>query len=163
MIHDLTDDERVRQFWDAYAASARVSAKKFAVLRFGDCADLADELASQVVAGAKRANTRLLRDFVEHSRRIPEPGSFSVVIDGQNVPRCIVRILQVDIKPLGEVDETFAWDEGGGDRSLEWWRSAQTRYFRRRGAREGFTVDDSSELVLERFKVVWPLERADPP
>lgn len=161
MIDDLIAGERVQRFWDAYVASARLGVKEFAVLRFGDCTDLADELATQVVTGMKRAATSLLRDFVELGRRIPVPGDLSVVIDGKNSPRCIVHILQVDIKALSDVDEGFAWDEGGGDRSLEWWRSAHARYFKRQGARGGFAVDGGTEVVLERFEVVWPLELSD--
>ncbi len=161
MTDNLINSERLEQFWDAYATSVRLGDKEFAVLRFGDCADLADELAIQVVTGKKRATTSLLRDFVEVGKRIPAPGDLSIVIDGNNLPRCIIHILQVDIKALGDVDESFAWDEGGGDRSLEWWRSAHARYFKRQGAREGFAVDDGTDVVLERFEVVWPLELSD--
>jgi len=161
MTDNLINRERLEQFWDAYATSVRLSDKEFAVLRFGDCTDLADELAIQVVTGKKRATTSLLRDFVELGRRIPAPGDLSIVIDGKNSPRCIIHILQVDIKALGDVDESFAWDEGGGDRSLEWWRAAHARYFKRQGACEGFAVDDGIEVVLERFEVVWPLELSD--
>jgi uncharacterized protein YhfF len=157
VINNLIVGERVQSFWDAYATSARSSVKEFVVVRFGDCIHLADELATQVVAGKKRATTSLLRDFTELGRRIPEPGDFIVVIDGKNTPRCIVCILQVEIKALGEVDETFAWDEGGGDRSLQWWRSAHARYFKRRGVREGFAVNDHTQVILARFEVVWPL------
>ncbi len=164
MIDDpLTADERVQQFWDAYAASARVGVETFTVVRFGDSSDLADELATQVVAGEKRATTNLLRDYTELGKPMPKPGCFGVVIDGKNSPRCIVHILQVDIKPLGDVDESFARDEGGGDRSLEWWQSAHARYFKRQGAREGFAVDDGTEVILARFEVVWPLELSDRP
>jgi uncharacterized protein YhfF len=162
MIDEL-QDERVQEFWDAYAAAVRLGAQRFGVLRFGDCEDLADEIASQVVAGEKRATTSLVRDFTELGKPMPKPGNFCVVIDGKNSPRCIVHILQVDMKPLGEVDESFAWDEGGGDRSLEWWRSAHARYFKRQGAREGFAVDDATEVILERFEVVWPPELSDRP
>jgi|SRR5579872_31952 len=159
----LGEDRRVQQFWDAYAAGARVGVKEFTVSKFGDGMNLADELATNVVMGKKRAATRLLRDFTELGKRLPTAGGFSVIIDGQNSPRCIVRILQVDIKPLCDVDERFAWDEGGGDCSLEWWRGAYARYFKRQGAREGFAVNDRIEVVLERFEVVWPPELSDRP
>jgi len=164
VIDDLLNaDERVQRFWDAYATSARAAVDKVDVLRFGDCADLADELATQVITGKKRAKTLLLRDFTKLGRPIPKPGQFSVIIDGGNSPRCIIQTRQVDIKPLCGVDESFAWDEGGGDRSLEWWRSAHIRYFKRQGAREGFAVDDDTEVILERFEVVWPPELSDQP
>jgi uncharacterized protein YhfF len=132
-------------------------------VRFGDSSDLADELATQVVVGEKHATTTLLRDFTELGKPMPKPGDFSVVIDGKNSPRCIVQTLHVDVKALRDVDESFARDEGGGDRSLEWWRSAHARYFKRQGAREGFAVDDGTEVILERFEVVWPLGFSDRP
>jgi uncharacterized protein YhfF len=163
MTDDRIEDERVKRFWDAYVASARVGSTKFAVLKFGDGAELADELASQVVAGRKRATASLLRDTMERGTPMPEPGDLCVVVDGKDAPRCIVRILDVDIKPLRDVDEEFAWAAGGGDRSLEWWRSAHTRYFKRQGAREGFVIDDATKVVLERIEVVWPNELADRP
>lgn len=58
------------------------------------------------------------------------------------------------MKPLGEVDEAFAWDEGEGDRTLEWWRAAHTRFF----ARMGIELTDDSEMILERFDLVWPVD-----
>jgi uncharacterized protein YhfF len=92
---------------------------------------------------------------------MPMPGDLCVVVDGKKSPRCIVQILLVEIRQLRDVDEGFAWDDGGGDGSLAWWRSAYERYFRRQGAREGYAVDDATEVVLERFKVVWPVEVAN--
>jgi uncharacterized protein YhfF len=163
MIDDVINDERVRRFWEAYADSARVGRKNFAILRFGDGAELADELATQVVTREKRATTTLLRDFTKLRRPLPKPGDLNVVVDGKNSPRCVVRVVKVDIRPLRDVDESFARDEGGGDRSLEWWRSAHARYFKRQSAREGFIVDDDTQVILERFEVVWPPELADRP
>lgn len=149
--------DAVCEFWNTYARAARVSGASFRVYAFGDSPDLADELVTLVMSGAKRADARLSRS----TSTIPHAGEFGVVLDGRSVPRCIVRTVQVDIKPLRDVDERFAWDDGGGDRSLEWWVSAHTRFFKRQGAREGFSVDADSELVLERFEVVWPPEIAD--
>ena len=48
-----------------------------------------------------------------------------------------------------DVDETFAWDEGEGDRPLAYWRQAHTEYFSRQGA---FSRD--MELYCERFTLV---------
>jgi uncharacterized protein YhfF len=66
----------------------------------------------------------------------------------------------VTIKPLSQVDEAFAWDEGEGDRSRKWWLDAHRRYFSRQARREGFKFDDDILTVFERFEIVWPL---DPP
>lgn len=161
MHDDLSNDARVRQFWNSYASAARPSSVGYRVFSFGDSAELADELSALVIAGTKRATASLARDYGKSYDDVPRAGGFGIVIDGGNKPRCIVRTVQVQIKPMREVDERFAWDEGEGDRSLAWWLSAHRRYFKRQAAREGFVVDDTSEVVLERFEVVWPPEFAD--
>jgi len=151
----------VRRFWDAYAKAAGVKRKTPPVVRFGDNDELADEHALLVIAGTKRAHASLPREFSSRGRRLPRIGDLSVLVDGTRTPRCVIRCVNVEVKPMHEVDERFAWDAGGGDRSLQWWMSAHTRYFRRQGAREGFSVDANTDVVLERFQVVWPPEHAD--
>lgn len=152
----------VQQYWDSFVAVRGLDAVAHGVWEFGDNRELADELAGLVVAGTKRGTTSLLRTYRESGEPLPKLGDFSVVVDGSETPCCIVRTAFVDVKPLGEVDARFAWDEGEGDRSLTWWLSAHTRYFARQGQREGFAVDDRTEVVLVRFEVVWPPELADP-
>jgi hypothetical protein len=68
---------------------------------------------------------------------------------------------EITIKPLSEVDEVFAWDEGEGDRTRDWRLDAHRRYFARQAIREGFELSDEALTVFERFEVVWPLDFAD--
>jgi uncharacterized protein YhfF len=161
MTDDLKQDPQIQQYWKAYARSANLNTIEFMVFAFGDNEESADTLSELVVFGPKRATAYLPRDFEAFGQPLPKPGDFSVVVDGRNKPRCIIRTTQVEIKPLRDVDERFAWDEGEGDRSLEGWMSGHIQYFKRQGAREGFSVDDSIEVVLERFEVVWPPESVD--
>ncbi len=158
---DLTKNPAVRRFWNAYATAAALKRVKFTVFRLGDSDELADELLALVLAGIKRARTSLPREFTAKGWSVPKPGDCSIILDGAGVPRCIIRTVHVETKPMSDVDEHFAWENGGGDRSLAWWMSAHTRYFKRQGAREGFAVDQDTEVVLERFQVVWPPEFAD--
>jgi hypothetical protein len=44
-------------------------------------------------------------------------------------PRFIWRTIAVTIKSLSQVDEAFAWDEGEGERTRDWWLDAHRRYF----------------------------------
>jgi hypothetical protein len=72
------------------------------------------------------------------------------------------RTTEVTTKPLVEVDEAFAWDEGEGDRTRKWWFDAHRRYFARQAARDGFEAGDDIVTVFERFEVVGPpLDVAD--
>ena len=82
-------------------------------------------------------------------------------LTGVGRPRFICRTTEVTIKPLSEVDEAFAWDEGEGNRTRDWWLDAHRRYFARQATREGFEMDDEILAVFERFEVVWPLDVAD--
>ena len=51
--------------------------------------------------------------------------------------------------PAGDVDAAFAHDEGEGDRSLSYLRSAHRRYFERLGK-----FSDDMMLMCERFRLV---------
>lgn len=149
------DPTEVQRFWGAFATANQLDAASFSVWSFGDNRDMADELAALVVAGTKRATTSLLRDFASSGEPLPQSGEFGVVVGGDGQPCCIVRTTEVEVKAMGDVDERFAWDEGEGDRTLTWWLSAHTRFFMRQGASDDFTVDESTEVVLVRFEVVW--------
>ena len=67
---------------------------------------------------------RAVREFVAQVRSLPEAGAFAVIVDGSKTPRCIVRTAHVETKRMRDVDAQFAWDTGGGDRSLEWFELA---------------------------------------
>src|SRR5215471_6934603 len=75
---------------------------------------MATELADLVMAGIKRATASLARDYGEGREPIPQPSDFVLMLDGEGRPRFIWRTTEVTIKPLSQVDEAFAWDEGEG-------------------------------------------------
>ena len=76
-------------------------------------------------------------------------------------PMCIWRTTEITVKPLVDVDDAFAWDEGEGERTRAWWLSAHRSYFSGQAQREGFEMRDAIETVFERFEVVWPPEVVD--
>lgn len=83
------------------------------------------------------------------------------MVDGEGTPQCIWQTTSVEVKPLETVDESFAWDEGEGDRSREGWLKAHFAYFSKQAERDGFVMNASISTVFERFTVVWPLSVAD--
>jgi uncharacterized protein YhfF len=65
----------------------------------------------------------------------------------------------VDLHPHGSLlDETFAYDEGEGDRSLKYWRETHWDFFV--GELASFGVEASPEMlvVCERFELVFAPE-----
>jgi uncharacterized protein YhfF len=153
---DATD-----RFWREFRDSTRVQVDDYDVVSFGNNAALATELADLVVAGRKRATAGLLRQFGPDGEPPPVVGGYVVLVDGEARPRAIWRTTDLRIGPLASVDERFAWDEGEGDRTRDWWLSAHRAYFGRQASAQGFRMHDVIETVFERFTIVWPSEIAD--
>jgi uncharacterized protein YhfF len=156
--------EAVAAFWAAYVAASGVRGEPLEAFGFGDSAEMADDLADLVLAGTKRATAGAVRDFAAGTATgsaQPQVGDHSVVLRGDGTPAAVIRTTHVRVGPLSSVDEHFAWDEGEGDRTLDWWLAAHRRYFRRTFAARGWEYDDDLEAFFERFVVVWPPEWAD--
>jgi uncharacterized protein YhfF len=96
---------------------------------FGDGPDLANRLLELVLSGTKCATC-----WAESQGLLSaEVGKLMVVLDGQGVPKAVLKTIELTKRRFDEVDEAFAYDEGEGDRSLQYWREAHTRYFTRLG------------------------------
>ena len=152
----LTDE-----FWRGYRRAAGLHHDDYDVVALGDSPGMATGLAELVVAGIKRATAGLVRQFGPGGEPPPVTGGYVVLLDGADRPRAIWRTTEVRVGPLNSVDERFAWDEGEGDRTRDWWLSAHRRFFERRAAAEGFQMHDEIETMFERFQIVWPPEIAD--
>jgi uncharacterized protein YhfF len=116
---------------------------------FGDGPDLANRLLELVLSGTKRATCRAESQGLLSA----EVGKLMVVLDGQGVPKAVLKTIELTKRRFDEVDEAFAYEEGEGDRSLQYWREAHTRYFTRLGR---YAPD--MMLWCERFELV---ERID--
>jgi uncharacterized protein YhfF len=156
MRSNLTDE-----FWRGYRDAAGLHHNDYDVVAFGDGPDMATELAELVVVGIKRATAGLVRQFGPGGEPPPVLWGYVVLLDGADRPRAIWRTTELRTGPLNSVDERFAWDEGEGDRTRDWWLAAHRRFFTRRAAAEGFGMHDEIETVFERFEIVWPAEIAD--
>ncbi|MBS3651246.1 ASCH domain-containing protein [Pseudaminobacter sp. 19-2017] len=123
---------------------------------FGDSPEMADELLALVIAGTKTATCGALRDFPEDSPARPVVGRRDVVLDGQGRRAAVIETVEVTLRRFDEVDESFAFDEGEGFRTLTDWRAGHQRFFERNG---GFAP--GMELVCERFRLVEVLPREE--
>jgi uncharacterized protein YhfF len=156
-------DEAVRRMWTEYLAATGTRAELIGAFAFGNTPEMADELADLVLHGPKRATAGLHLDHVRDGDPVPEPGDHWIVLDGRGAPVCVVRTTDVEVKPLNQVDAAFAWDEGEGDRTLDWWRRAHHRYFAAHCARIGVPFTEDLDTVFERFDLVWPRAADDTP
>lgn len=152
----------VEAFWREFREARGVPEQPYDVCRMGDSSQFGDELLQLILTGPKRATACLLRDVETGGEVMARVGGHVVVLDGQDRPRAIWRTRTVDVKPLNQIDDAFAWDEGEGQRTREDWLAMHVRYFSRRAEREGFAFNDSLPAVFERFTLVWPAGYADP-
>ena len=120
---------------------------------FGDSPALADELLALVLEGRKRATSWAVSEGLKGA----EIGKPMIACDGAGRPRAVLRTIELVQRSYGEVDAAFAFDEGEGDRSLNYWREAHRRYFTRLNL---FSPD--MMLWCERFELIMtiPLEPA---
>ena len=146
----------IEQFWRDYLDSLLLSRfdrpqKPDYVFSFGDSRELADQLATLAKQGIKTATCSALSNYEEDQLALPQKGNLSIVLDGSDVPVCVIETIEVFVMPFNEVPERFAYDEGEGDRSLAYWRKAHQSFFKRRA--KSRTFDEGMPVVCERFKL----------
>src|SRR5262249_12550761 len=95
---------------------------------FGDGPQPADELLDLALRGVKTATCS-----PEDEPNTSTPGESWLVLNGRGEPRCVIETTEVTYRRFGEVDAAFAYEEGEGDRSLDYWRGAHRNYFGRQG------------------------------
>lgn len=120
---------------------------------FGDGEAMASELAELVLRGDKTATAGLLWEYEAEGAEPPKPGGYSVLTDFGGRPLAVLRTLRVEVRPFDEVDAAFAFAEGEGDRTLEYWRSGHWAFFTRVCAHIGREPDPKMPIVCERFEV----------
>lgn len=158
------DTDAAAVLWTAYAAAhpeAVAAGDEYVVDRFGDSVELGDELLGIVRHGAKRATAELVAEFAHRGEALPRVGAHWVACDGRGAPQLVLRTVELRIATFREVDADFAFDEGEDDRSLRSWREQHRIYWERTCAARGAEWGEQDEIVLERFRVVWPPQEAD--
>ena len=149
-------EDAVAEYWSAFVIATGTTGGPVDVWAFGDSPELADKLADLVLNGPKRATAGLLAEFERDETPLPQVGEHSVVHWGDGRPAMILATTDVRVGPLSSVDAQFAWDEGEGDRTLEWWLATHEQFFRRRCDGLGIPFEPDIAVVFERFAVAWP-------
>lgn len=134
------------------------------VFELGVPGRLRDRLVSAVLAGEKIATSSLLAQYEDDGEPLPTPGQRWVMIDSAGEEVAVVETLEVSVIRLGGADERLAREEGEGFRSVAEWRDTHEEFWRQEvlpGLRRPPVLDDETEVVVERFRVV--ADRVDRP
>ncbi len=160
MSTPLPDVDRVaaaalwQQYVDSSAADESVSSRLIAVECFGDSVELADSLIDLVIHADKRATAGSALEYELAGVPVPSVGDCWIACDGRGRPRAVLQTTDVRVGPLSSVDDQFAWDEGEGDRSRDFWLRSHTEFFSRTHAEHGAAFHPDIPVVFERFEVV---------
>ncbi|WP_274571719.1 ASCH domain-containing protein [Neisseria leonii] len=116
-----------------------------------------DELAQLVVTGQKTATASAYDAYLIHDEPLPSVTNnpYSVVLNSQNEPVCIIKTTKVTILPFKEVSADHAYKEGEGNRSLAYWRQIHWKVFSQWLAADGAAFTEDSLVVCEEFGVVY--------
>ncbi|MER5355150.1 ASCH domain-containing protein [Kitasatospora sp. NPDC002551] len=120
---------------------------------------LRDRLVDAVLSGAKTSTTGLLTEYEREGEPLPAAGTRGAVVDSAGRVVAVTETTEVRVVPLGEVDLRHALDEGEGYASVAEWRAGHERFWHSEELRAAlgepaFTVDDTTAVVLERFRLV---------
>lgn len=152
------DPQRIAEFW-ALARPGGPEAERPEAWAFGATVSHANELLALVLAGTKTATAGALWDYEADGEPLPAEGRFDIVLDGEGIPRALLRNIRVSVVRFDEVDAEHAWLEGEGDRSLAMWRSDHEKFFTHHASHDrGFASD--MPVVLERFELFHPQSRS---
>jgi uncharacterized protein YhfF len=153
------DGDQIQVYWEGYLATlpegSPVHDEPYVAEGWGDLPKDADELGALLADGTKTATCSALWEYEAEGEPLPEEGMKTIVLDSNHNPLCIVETTEVEVKPYDEVDARFAYEEGEGDRSLEYWREVHWRVFSRTLARIGKEPATDMPLVCERLRVIY--------
>jgi len=128
------------------------------IIEFAFPGPLRDRIVAAIEAGAKTATSSLLREYEVAGEPVPQVGFRGVLVDSTGRRRVVLETTAVELVRLGDVPLQHALDEGEGYASVDDWRAGHLHFWSSAQMQEelgdGFTVHDSSVVVLERFEIV---------
>lgn len=118
----------------------------------------ANECAQLVLSGDKQATSPSLWGIEKRDEALPQVGDLNAVTDWSGKLICIIETTNVEITPFNQITQEYAYCEGEGDKSLEYWQRVHWDYYTRE-LRE-FNISPSLEMpiVCETFRVIYSVK-----
>ena len=114
-----------------------------------------DELAELVVSGRKTLTWSGLKLYEADAEPLPEMGEVSIVLNTSEEAVCVIETTKVYTVAFRDVDETIAYKEGEGDRTLAYWRQAHLEFFIPEYDTAGLIFNEEEIIVIEEFKKIY--------
>jgi uncharacterized protein YhfF len=126
---------------------------------------LRDQLVAAILSGAKTSTSALVLFYERANEALPRVGQRLAVVDSADRRIAVIELTEVRVVRLAEVDLRHALDEGEGDASVAQWRTGHERFWHSAEVRAelgdpGFTVNDDTLVLAQRFRLVHAVEDA---
>ena len=118
-----------------------------------------DALVAAILTGEKTSTTGLHEEFAREGSPIGSIGDRELVVDSDGRGVAMIETTEVEVRRMGDVDLSFAIEEGEGFESLDEWRDAHVRFFSspEMAALLGnppVAIDDDTLVVCYRFRLL---------
>ncbi|WP_391118543.1 ASCH domain-containing protein [Psychrobacillus sp. L3] len=141
---------QAQNYWDVFYKDKEMPTS-FSAWQFGGSPDV---LAQLVVDKVKTA-TCSGRIFYELEKEpLPKVDDYSIVLNSNDEPVCIIRTSEVTITPMNKISEAFAYAEGEGDRSYDYWKKVHVQFFTEALREVDLEFSEDMLLVCERFELI---------
>ncbi|MCL2854507.1 MAG: ASCH domain-containing protein [Defluviitaleaceae bacterium] len=138
------------EFWAGKEKPENVVAEQFGM----ENTPMADELAGLIVQGKKTATCSNHALYAHYNLPLPAVGGYTIILNSDDKPVCIIRTNSMEIIPMNKVTEEFAAAEGEGDLSYQYWYNGHKKYFTREMEEIGQSFAEDMLLVCEKFELV---------
>ena len=151
----------LNDFWQRYLDSLELESDSsppttyFDVWHFGNSAKMAIDLAGLVLAGKKTATSSLKWSLDSSDEKYPKVGALSIITDFDGIPMMIIETLEIIEWNFDEVTEDIGHQEGEGDRTLAYWRSAHWEFFAKECETISKTPSEKMPIVSEIFRLIY--------
>ena len=152
-----TNSESVKMFWTEFCQeNPNVPIDTpYQVWFFHHNRDSSKKLVELVLRGTKKGTASLMEDESDFGEG-GIVGGYSLVTDFDGTPQCVIQTTEVRQLPFIEVDAQFAFDEGEGDKTLEYWRNAHRRFFTECCRELDIEFNEKLPVCCKRFKLLFP-------
>ncbi|QMU80304.1 ASCH domain-containing protein [Streptacidiphilus sp. PB12-B1b] len=122
-------------------------------------------MVAAVLSGAKTSTSALVLGYERENEPLTTVGQLSAVVDSEGLRVAVIELTEVRIVRLADVDPQHALDEGEGYASVAEWRAVHEKLWHSAEVREelgdpDFTVDDDTQVLAQRFRLVETVKRA---
>lgn len=127
--------------------------------KFGDSKREADYTLSLVISGKKTATSSLYDSYQRNNIPLPRKGDKNIIEDSKGVKRCLIITKKVEVKSFNKITKSFAYKEGEGDRTLEYWKEIHKKFFEKRLKRRNIKFSNDILVVCEEFKLLKLIDK----